>query len=475
MRPCGGVCILARNSSRGGQGHSPDHSSGLMTTLALASHQAEDQGTLLESFAAVVGEALSADLVQILECNPEDGVFVLRAGRGFPPEIYDQARVPGGLLSQGGRAVLDPYGRPVVIDDFSKPHDWADEDLVVVHGARSGVAVKIQKGDLDFGALCVFSSSPREYLPEEVDFMLRAATLLGGGLDRLQKSEAAVAWRSRAELLRSGTALLKVPATRDELLSAAVLTAVGGGAGGARPIADWCFADVLVSNGARPKFGRVAVDHAEGAEPHVKDSFSSPLSPTAPHGTPRAYATRQPELVGHTDGKFTRAIARDPAHRQALEDAKPVSYVCAPVVGKERFYGALGFLRVADGTAEPYYKEDLDACAEFAALIGSAIDSGLPWPDIEEARQAMRAHTNGQAVITSPVEAALDDPTTSERQVLELLATGMGPRAICRDLSIAESTYKTHRRHIREKLGLESYCQTMKIVTEAQRRGWLPA
>ncbi|MGF1473896.1 MAG: GAF domain-containing protein [Rubrobacteraceae bacterium] len=400
---------------------------------------------------------------------------MLRAGRGFPQEIYGQARVPGGLLSQAGRAVLDPYGRPVVIDDFSKPHDWADEDLSVAHGARSGIAVKIQTDALDYGALCVFSAHPREYLPEEVDFMHQAATLLGGGLDRLQKHEAAVAWRSRAELLRSGTALLKVPATRDELLSAAVLAAVGGGAGGARPIADWCFADVLVSNGARPKFGRVAVDHAEGAEPHVQASFSAPLSPTASHGTPRAYATRQPELVGHTEDRFIRAIARDPDHRQAIEDAKPVSYVCAPVVGKETFYGALGFLRVADGTGEPYNKEDLDACTEFAALIGSAIDSGLPWPDIEEARQAVRAHTNGQAVLTSPVEAALDNPTASEREVLELLADGMGPRAICQDLSIAESTYKTHRRHIREKLGLESYCQTIKIVTEARRRGWLPA
>lgn len=437
-----------------------------LAVLAEASHAAPGRADLSETFAGALAEALSADLVLILECYPEDGSFVLRAGRGFPEEIYGRARVPGGLLSQAGRAMLDPQGQPVVLEDFSKPHDWADEQLIVAHGARSGIAVKVRKGLQDYGALCVFSTKPREYDPEEVDFLRRAAAFLGGGLERLQRHEAAVAWRSRAELLRAGAALVRIVATRDELLTVAALSAVSGGAGGARPIADWCFADALEANGTRPKIGRIAVDHAAGVPPHIKQALSAPLSPTAPHGTPRAYATRQPELLDHINGGFSSAIARDPDHRQAIEEAQPLSYVCAPVIGREHFYGALGFLRVASGITETYNEADLATCSEFATLVGSAIDAGLPKLDIEEARDAVRAHS-------SPAETVLSDPSGKERDVLELIAKGMNKKEISSTLRMAYSTVRTHRQHLCQKLGLLPNSSDITIIAEAHRCGWL--
>ena len=127
--------------------------------------------------AAVVAVALSADLVQVLEYIPAEETFVLRSGRGFSEALHDQARVKGGLLSQAGRAMLDPLAQPVSLKDFREPHDWADDELVVEHGARGGIAVKVEGGSQDFGALCAFYRSPRTFTSEEVAFMDCAARL----------------------------------------------------------------------------------------------------------------------------------------------------------------------------------------------------------------------------------------------------------------------------------------------------------
>ncbi|MDP9474274.1 MAG: GAF domain-containing protein [Actinomycetota bacterium] len=435
--------------------------------LAQASHHAPDRSELFDVCAATLAAALGADLVLILEYEAPEGRLALRNGRGLPEELYGRTYIPAGLLSQAGRALLDPSGRPVALEDFSRPHDWTDDPFVTGHGARSGGAVRVGAAGRTFGVLEAFYRKPRPLPREEVEFLAQAAGLLAAGLLRLECGEAAIAWRSRAELLRSGAALLRVPAGIDELLTAAVLAAVSGGAGGSRPLADWCLADALEPNGTAPKLRRVAVDHASGAPEHLQEAFSAPLAPTAPHGAPRAYATRQPELVRRTDEAFVSGVTNDPKRRRAVEEAGPFSYVCAPVQGRERFYGALGFLRVEDGTPVPYDDADLAACAEFAALVGAAIDAGLPNPDIEEARNAVNSFAD-------PIEHVPTHPTDREREVLELIAEGKRLIDIQAILHIHYQTVRTHKRHLCQKLGISTRSPTVKLIAEARRRGWLP-
>lgn len=309
--------------------------------LAAASSRACSLAELFGAFSAGVAEAASADFVQLLEYVAEEEPFILRAGHGFDGDSQQgsgRATVPSGLLSQAGRAMLDPEGLPVALEDFSSPHDWADDALLRGHGARSGIAVKVGKvgGEPgESGAIGAFYAAPRHFTSEEKDFLSLAAALLGSGIERLGQREVAVAWRTRAELLCSGAALLKVPAEKGELFSAAVSAAVNDG--GVRPVADWCFADALVGDGRLPRLERVAVGCVEGAAEHLEEAFSAPLSPSAPHGAPRAYATRQTELVRRVGSDFISGIAKDAPHRRAVEEARPCSYMCAPVIGADVF------------------------------------------------------------------------------------------------------------------------------------------
>jgi DNA-binding NarL/FixJ family response regulator len=436
--------------------------------LAEASHHSPELTELFSVFAGAVAETLRADLAQILEYDEAGRSFVLRAGWGLPEELYGGARVPAGLLSQAGRALLDPWSRPVVLENRSLHHDYADDPLAVERGARSGIAVKVSYCGRDLGALVAYYRTPRAFCDDEIRFLSRAAGLLASGIVRLEREEEGTAWRSRAELLRAGAALLRVPAAGEALLTASVLAAVAGGAGGSRPIADWCLADALESNGSTPTLKRVAVDHAGGAAEHLREALSSALTSTAPHGSPRAVLARQPELVARTDAGFVATMARDPEHRRAIEEAKPYSYVCAPVMGRERLHGSLGFLRVEGGTPVPYDEGDLAACVEFAALVGAAIDAGLPRPDIQEARDAVRAHA-------SPIEHLPTDPTDREREVLELIAAGHRLTDIERRLHIDYQTVRTHKRHLCQKLGVSTRSPTVSLIAEAKRRGWLAA
>ncbi len=435
--------------------------------LVEASHHGVSPGELFGTFSTVIGAAFSADLLQLLEYMQHEAAFVLRAGQGFPENLYDgQARVPAGLLSQAGRALLDPTGRPVALEDFSRPHDWVDDDLATGYGAKSGLAIKIRNEVEDFGALAIFYRSPRRFTDMDRRFLSCAATLLGAGLERLAREASAVAWRSRAKLLSAGTALLKVPAQRDAVLSAAALSAVSSGVRGSRPIADWCFADALEADGFLPKLRRVAVDHADGTPERLEEAFSAPLAPGASYGAPRVYVTRQPELVERTGAAFISGVASDPEHRRAVEEVRPYSYVCVPVLGRERFHGALGFLRVETGTPVPYDHGDLAACAEFAALVGAAIDAGLPRSDTEEARDAIREYTHRVDYVSTA-------PTVREREVLELIAAGNRLTDIGSHLHIDYQTVRTHKRHLCQRLGISTKSPTVALVAEARGRGWL--
>ena len=54
--------------------------------------------------------------------------------------------------------------------------------------------------------------------------------------------------------------------------------------------------------------------------------------------------------------------------------------------------------------------------------------------------------------------------TPREREVLTLIGTGCTPLEIARALNLSVNTVETHRRHLKEKLGLESSRELFKYA-----------
>ena len=132
---------------------------------------------------------------------------------------------------------------------------------------------------------------------------------------------------------------------------------------------------------------------------------------------------------------------------------------------------------IADGQGPPVlvlttYDTDADILAAIdAGAAGYMLKDAHP----EEIRQAVAAAADGHTALAPQVAARLmgrlrsPAPVLSGRELelLELLATGLGNRAIARNLFISEATVKTHLVHIYEKLGVDN---RTAAIAEAQRR-----
>ena len=119
------------------------------------------------------------------------------------------------------------------------------------------------------------------------------------------------------------------------------------------------------------------------------------------------------------------------------------------------------------------YDSDADILAAVeAGASGYMLKDAPP----EQIRQAVLSAAAGETALAPEVAARLmgrirnPEPALSAReiQLLELLATGMGNRAIAKQLFISEATVKTHLVHIYGKLGVDN--RTAAIAVAAQRR-----
>jgi DNA-binding NarL/FixJ family response regulator len=119
------------------------------------------------------------------------------------------------------------------------------------------------------------------------------------------------------------------------------------------------------------------------------------------------------------------------------------------------------------------YDTDADILAAVeAGASGYMLKDAPP----EQIRQAVVSAAAGQTALAPEVAARLmgrirnPTPALSAREIelLELLGTGLGNRAIARQLFISEATVKTHLVHIYSKLGVDN--RTAAIAVATQRR-----
>lgn len=103
-----------------------------------------------------------------------------------------------------------------------------------------------------------------------------------------------------------------------------------------------------------------------------------------------------------------------------------------------------------------------------AAEISSAADVIV---NVRDATTRIRASRGASAAAESVADAPAEPPLTNrERQVLGLLADGLGNKQIAARLGISANTVKTHLELLFDKLGVSSRTEA---VATAARRGLL--
>ncbi len=141
-----------------------------------------DFNALLSQAMQLISQTLDLPFAHVLELQPEDDSLLLRAGLGWKSERAGVTVIQGKWRSQAG-FVLNS-GEPLVIPDLRAEHHYQAPPLLIEHGILSGVCVAIAARQRPYGVLGAYSTMPRNYTEDEVQFLLAAANVLGMAAER---------------------------------------------------------------------------------------------------------------------------------------------------------------------------------------------------------------------------------------------------------------------------------------------------
>ncbi len=147
-----------------------------------------DEDKLFAAAASGVAEKLEVDASGILELLPGGDALLLRAGAGWKAGLVGRATLGSGLESHAGYA-LD-RNEPVIIADLRVEKRFRPPPLLRDHGMVSGVSVLIRGDGVPFGVLGAYTTSRRDFTPDDVQFMQAVANVLALTHRRLRMERA---------------------------------------------------------------------------------------------------------------------------------------------------------------------------------------------------------------------------------------------------------------------------------------------
>jgi signal transduction histidine kinase/CheY-like chemotaxis protein/HAMP domain-containing protein len=147
-----------------------------------------DLETLFSQAAIMSGQMLTVEYSAVFE-RLADGRLLLLAGTGWNPGTVGQSFLFGERDTQLGFTAAT--GEVTMVDDVTKQHQFSLPPVLSVHGVVGGMTAAIPTGGPPFGVLAVFTTKPRVFNPDEVQFLLSAANTIGMAAER-RRTEAAM-------------------------------------------------------------------------------------------------------------------------------------------------------------------------------------------------------------------------------------------------------------------------------------------
>jgi PAS domain S-box-containing protein len=134
----------------------------------------------------LVGEALGTRRAKILEIQQGGECLFVRAGVGWDPGVVGQMRLPMGKRSSETYSINE--GKPVISHDIHKEERFQVPEFMRKAGVVALANVPIfLPGKKPYGLLQVDATEPRDFSPQDTEFLRTYATILGPVIDRLQK------------------------------------------------------------------------------------------------------------------------------------------------------------------------------------------------------------------------------------------------------------------------------------------------
>jgi PAS domain S-box-containing protein len=137
-------------------------------------------------------------------------------------------------------------------------------------------------------------------------------------------------------------------------------------------LADWCVLDQIGQNGALHQLAAAHADHTKGDLPRKLDRHASSAA-EAPYGPASVVRTGLTEVVSDVSNAVLEALAPEAAHRDLLRDLGFGSYLCVPLMTRNRVLGAITF--ASRDPRRRFDAEDIALAQDFARRCAVAIDN----------------------------------------------------------------------------------------------------
>jgi PAS domain S-box-containing protein len=273
----------------------------------------------------------------------------------------------------------DPDPQPVLVSDVRADAHFAA--LMPVF-EREGIGAigfipLVSNGRL-LGKFMVYFDQPHELALPELQIAQTIASHIAIAIDR-KRGESALRESEQAQrLLAEAGALLNSSLDVEDTLASITRLAVPA-------IADWCIIDLADEKGGGG-FKRIAVATTDGSDEIARRLIGDhrPLDP--PSGVSRVARSGRAELNESVDEDFLRANALGDEHLETLRAMKITSYVCVPLITRERTVGVVTFATSTSGRR--YSSGDVWLAEELARRAALAVDNARLYREAQEANRA---------------------------------------------------------------------------------------
>jgi PAS domain S-box-containing protein len=151
-------------------------------------------------------------------------------------------------------------------------------------------------------------------------------------------------------------------------------------------IADWSRVDMLEDGRLRT----LAIHHVDPAKIELALELAKryPEDPDARLGPPNVVRTGESELVPEITQDGLAELAVDDLHLGLVRELGFQSYMCVPLVARERVIGVISFVSAESGRR--YGPDDLALAEELARRASTAVENAQLYREVEERAQAAR-------------------------------------------------------------------------------------